>query len=289
MVVRAKPEDVCPYCKSTLEDPAVRERAQREFEREVSAAVRGVAREKIEEYRKQVSETKKGQREAARRLRSQAKERERLLKARIAATLRREMRARKSALAKLKRSHQYQLINLREVYDRESLRAKSEQESAFNAQLKEIIQNYGNLATLHQKELERVKKAHDENEILIRRKDSDISKLRVELARSSSKLEAKELMLQLHERNATIEKLGSRIQDLESRLGEQPQAPTPKEENKSMTADEQREKLKEYMRAIIEITRSQQAKKIENSRQGPENPAEGMSESKADKLRGLFF
>src|SRR5574339_1299804 len=97
----------------------------------------------------------------------------------------------------------------------------------------------------------------------MRKKDSELTKLKIDFARSTSALEVKELMIQLNDRNATIERLGARVRELENKIGLDQRTVTnsTRESAKAMTDDEQREKLKEYMRAIIEITRSQQPEK----------------------------
>jgi hypothetical protein len=59
-----------------------------------------------------------------------------------------------------------------------------------------------------------------------------------------------------------------------------------------MTDEEQREKLKEYMRAIIEITRNQQAEKRQTAASADENEVksnEQAEESKPSRLLGWFL
>jgi uncharacterized phage infection (PIP) family protein YhgE len=167
---------------------------------------------------------------------------------------------------------------------------QKEQEMTLNARLQEIIRNYGNLASGHQKEQERLKKIHDESDTILRKRDSEIARLRVELAKSSSKLEIKELMLKLHERDDTIERLNSRIEELEGKVDVPPLPTVQKQPPKVLTDDEQKEKLKEYMRAIIEITRSQQAeKKKSNPSAEKDHVKHELPESKVDKKLGWFF
>jgi hypothetical protein len=217
-------------------------------------------------------------------------ENQKQLKDKFASTSKNEKAATKAILAKLNKTHKEQLRSLRDSYDRESLRLQKEQETNFNAQLQEIIRNYGNLASGNQKEQERLKKIHDETDAHLRKRDSEISRLRIELAKSSSKLEIKELMLKLHERDDTIARLNSRIEELEDKVIGPPPSPTRTEPTKVLTDDEQKEKLKEYMRAIIEITRSQQAEK-KKSDLGPEKEhlKHELPESKVDKKLGWFF
>jgi hypothetical protein len=207
---------------------------------------------------------------------------------------RKDKEANRTALVKLKAAYQERQQNLRDAYDREKLQMQKDGESSFNARLQEIIQNYGALASSHQEELGRLKRVHDQNDVLMRKKDSEISRLKIELAKSSSRLELKELMLQLHERDDTIEKLNGRIRELEGRVVVQQQrssSPAAKEPQKPLTEDEQKEKLKEYMRAIIEITRSQQAekKRAEPVRHGDKEKMDLGDNSKVDKILGWFF
>ena len=269
--------------------------AQRDFDLALSRKVRELGRAKADEYRELLREIKVRQHEETQRIRTQGKQRESELREKLLASSKKEKDAYKHALARMKRNHQEQLENLRSLYDRENLRMQKEQESSFNIQLKEIVQNYGSIAAGHQKELDWLKRAHEESDVLIRKKDSEITRLKIELARSSSKLEIKELMLQLNERNVTIEKLNERIQEFESKLGvEKRPPPTPVQKDRpktTMTDDEQREKLKEYMRAIIEITRSQQAekKRADLTGRNEERSSQEFGESKVDKVLGWFF
>ena len=236
-----------------------------------------------------INQGKKQKSTEVHKLRLVSKQEQRELKVRLTDAVRKEKTSKKVVLAKQRKIYQDQLRALRNAYDRENLRLQKENESSFNLQLQEIIRNYGNLATGHQKELERLKKVHDENDTLLRKKDSEVARLKIELAKSSSKLQVKDMALQLHDRDDTIQRLNGRIQELEGKL-QAPQRPKPKEPQKTLTEEEQREKLKEYMRAIIEITRNQQAeKKRVDSSSDEEKPKQEMTESKVDKKLGWFF
>jgi hypothetical protein len=213
--------------------------------------------------------------------------------------VRKEREKQKKKLASTKRTYQTQLRNIREIHDREILFSQKEQEHAFNAQLKEIIQNYGNLGSSHQKELERLKKQEDLNKVLMKKQDREIMKLKIEVARSSSKMREKDLAMQVSEKDMVIERLNARIQDLEtgSRTGAEaaPIKPEARQVQKTQTAtldeDEQKQKLKEYMKAIIEITRNQQQAEKKHSDSVDEGMGETKHEpspSKVDKKLGWF-
>ena len=284
------PVNACPVCNTDLADPVRFEQAKKELEKELSGGIRDSTRKQKDEYRAILKDLKEKHRVEIQALRRANVERQNELRGKLAAGAKKEKAAQKVALAKLKRNHQDQLRNLRDSYDRENLRLQKEQESSFNLQLQEIIRNYGNLATGHQKEQERLKKIQDEIDSQLRKRDSEISKLRIELAKSSSKLEVKELVLKLHERDDVIERLNSRIQELEGRIVAPPRPAVAKEPQKTMNDQEQREKLKEYMRAIIEITRNQQAeKKKADFLQDMEGEKPDLPESKADRKFGWFF
>jgi hypothetical protein len=285
-----KPENTCPVCDTDLVDSRRLEQAKNELDKALSRGIRDSTRQQRDEYRGLLKGFKEKHKSEVRDLRRASAQQQNALRGKQVAGAKKEKTAYKAALAKLKRNHQEQLRNLRDTYDRENLRLQKEQESSFNLQLQEIIRNYGNLATGHQKEQERHKKIQDENDSLLRKRDSEIANLRIELAKSSSKLEVKELAMKLHERDDTIERLNSRIQELEGRVVAPSRPPVTKETQKTMSDEEQREKLKEYMRAIIEITRSQQAEKKKSDHlQGMEGEKPEIPESKVDRKLGWFF
>jgi DNA repair exonuclease SbcCD ATPase subunit len=279
----------CPFCKTDLVDPKTTERLERQLNNAIAKRTRDFSRQEREKYGEMIKEAKELQKAEIQKIKLAGKDQQRELKERLTNAMKKERMANKAALAKHSRRHQEQVQALRDAYDRENLRMQKEHESSFNLQLQEIIRNYGSLATGHQKELERLKKMQDEYDALLRKKDSEISRLRIELARSSSKLQVKEMALQLHDRDDTIENLNARIQELEGKLVAE-QRPAPKATQKTLSDDEQREKLKEYMRAIIEITRNQQAeKKNANPAPDDEKSRNEIAESKVDKKLGWFF
>jgi DNA repair exonuclease SbcCD ATPase subunit len=282
--------NACPVCKTDLVDSVKFEQAEKGLDAEIGNRVRDATRRQTEEYRKMLREIRIRQQAEIRDLRKSNAEQLKESKDRLAAVSKKEKAAHKAALAKLKKNHQEQLRNLRDVYDRENLRLQKEQEAALNVQLQEIIRNYGSLATGHQKEQERLKKVHEEIDALLRKRDSEIAKLKIELAKYSSKLEVKDLSLKLHEKDNTILTLNSRIAELQGKSVPQHRPAVQTESQKTLTDDEQKEKLKEYMRAIIEITRSQQAeKKKTEGIHGLEDATPDLPESKVDKKLGWFF
>lgn len=284
-----KPDNDCPVCNTDLVDPVRLEQAKKALDKELSSGIRDATRKQRDEYRAMLKDLKEQHRTQIQAQRRANAERQNELSGKLATSVKKEKAGQKAALAKLKRNHQVQLRNLRDSYDRENLRLQKDQESNFNLQLQEIIRNYGNLATGHQKEQERLKKIQDEIDSQLRKRDSEISKLRIELAKSSSKLEVKELVLKLHERDNVIERLNSRIQELEGRVVAPPHPAVAMEPQKTMNDQEQREKLKEYMRAIIEITRNQQAEKKKSDLLQDMEGEKPDLQSKADRKFGWFF
>lgn len=284
-------EQSCPYCKSSVDRSALA-RAEKQLEIQIQERIRDEGRKKDSEFRELVRDLRVRHQQEIRDVKLRARESERKVKEKFVTSARKEKEAHRREVVKVRRLHHEKLQKLRDSYDREILRLQKDQESAFNLQLKEIIKNYGDLASGHQKELERLKKLHDESDDLIRKKESEISKLRIELAQSASKLEVKELMIQLQERNATIERLNLRIEELEHRFALQQRQTPVKATARPMTDEEQREKLKEYMRAIIEITRNQQAEKRQTAASADENEEksnEQVEESKPSRLLGWFL
>jgi hypothetical protein len=277
-------------CRSDLLDSTRVEQAENTLDAELSKRVRNATQQQTEEYRRMLKEIRDRHQNEIKELRRANLDNQNQLKEKFTTNAKKEKAANKAALAKLRKIHQDQLRSLRDSYDRENLRLQKEQEMTLNARLQEIIRNYGNLASGHQKEQERLKKIHDESDTILRKRDSEIARLRVELAKSSSKLEIKELMLKLHERDDTIERLNSRIEELEGKVDVPPLPTVQKQPPKVLTDDEQKEKLKEYMRAIIEITRSQQAeKKKSNLSAEKDHVKHELPESKVDKKLGWFF
>ncbi len=125
----------------------------------------------------------------------------------------------KTELAALKRKFDEQLKSEREfhnkTHEKQRLMFQKEQEAIVKNRLKEAVQNYSDLVADQRKELEKVRQMHNEYDTTMRKKDEEIVQLKIELAKSSADLQTRKIVMQLAERNATIERLQSRIGELE--------------------------------------------------------------------------
>ncbi len=289
----------CPLCKNALVDGKEYEHLLQDLDDRAAQKHEKMSRKQKKEYEATLGALRSKYLREIQTLKKNFRDQQKTLKRTLGEQARKEREKQKRKLTSAKKAYQAQLRNIREIYDREILFTQKEQEHAFNAQLKEIIQNYGNLGSSHQKELERLKKQEDLNDVVMRKKDREIMKLKIEMARSLSKLREKDLAMQVSEKNIVIERLNERIQELEtgSRTGVQaaPIRPETGQAQKTKTAkldeDEQKQKLKEYMKAIIEITRNQQQaeKKLsESADQSMEETKHESSTSKVDKKLGWF-
>jgi HrpA-like RNA helicase len=101
------------------------------------------------------------------------------------------------------------------VYERQRLELQKDQEKILKDQLREVIQNYSNLTSSYQKELEKIRKVQYEHDDIMREKDAEIVRMKLELVKSQSDLQTRRMIMQLAERNAMIERLHSRIEELE--------------------------------------------------------------------------
>ncbi len=289
----------CPLCKNALVDGKEYEHLLQDLDNRTARKHEIMSRKQKKEYEATLGALRSKYLREIQALKKGFRDQQKTMKRTLADQARKDREKQKKKLMSVKKAYQAQLRNIREIYDREILFTQKEQEHAFNAQLKEIIQNYGNLGSSHQKELERLKKQQDLNDVAMRKKDHEIMKLKIEMARSSSKLQIKDLAAQVSEKDMVIERLNEKIQNLEagSRTGVQaaPIRPESGQAQKAKTAkmdeDEQKQKLKEYMKAIIEITRNQQQaeKKLSDSPdQGMEETKHESSPSKVDKKLGWF-
>jgi len=211
-------------------------------------------------------------------LRKNLKNQQILLKKRSDAQFRKEKDSFEKKAREMKKNNQLALQDTRDVYEKQNLMAQKEQEKAVNNQLKEIMQTYSGLATSYQKEIEKVRKMQEVHEGIVRRKESEVARLKIELAKSNTDLQIRRLVLQLGERNASIEQLQRRIRELESMMAStySPQTQTnntytfdEREREASKTAEGHQEKddsdagmsqkqralRDEFMTAIKEITR----------------------------------
>jgi len=266
------PEPKCPLCKNTLADPMEQDHLTSELDSRILRKHNELSRQEKGEYSARIHDLNSGHAKEIQTLKRNHKDQQDLLKKRLAEQKKKDNASLSKKLAQVKKNAQTQTRNIREAYDIENLRMQKEAESAVNTQLKEIIKNYGDLALSHQKELERLKKLQDENNLVMRKKDNEIARIKIELAKSTSELQVKELALQIRERDTMIERLSGKIRELEGKPIPQ-RLSEPRKGTKETQKDEdgQKEKLKEYMRAIIEITKNQQLSQKKSANPGEES------------------
>jgi DNA repair exonuclease SbcCD ATPase subunit len=304
----------CPVCKSALPDKAASEVASKELEKLVSQKHFDLSRKDKKEFEKEIQELKVKQRNEAKNLRRSLREKQVLGKKNLDERLKKEKESFAKKISEMKRNQQLSLQNTRDIYERQALLTQKDQEKALNGQLKEIMQNYATLASSYQKEVEKIRKMQDDYEGVLRKKDAEIARLKIDLAKSSSDLQIRRLVVQLGERNAAIEQLQRRIRELESVLessyaqqhpSQSKDTGSPYENDQriaetaqdSVTASQQRKDLRdEFMTAIKEITRehrrSSENDASKDSSAGTNNPSgtQGSSDSQSrmDKMRGFF-
>jgi len=266
------PEPKCPLCKNTLADPMEQDHLTSELDSRILRKHNELSRQEKGEYSARIHDLNSGHAKEIQTLKRNHKDQQDLQKKRLVEQKKKDNASLSKKLAEVKKNAQTQMRNIREVYDIENLRMQKEAESAVNTQLKEIIKNYGDLALSHQKELERLKKLQDENNLVMRKKDNEIARIKIELAKSTSELQVKELALQIRERDTMIERLSGKIRELEGKPIPQ-RLSEPRKGTKETQKDEdgQKEKLKEYMRAIIEITKNQQLSQKKSANPGEES------------------
>lgn len=284
------PEPKCPLCKNTLADPMEQDHLTSELDSRILRKHDELSRKEKGEYAARLHDLNSGHAKEIQTLKRSHKDQQNLLTRRLAEQKKNDKASLSKKLAQVKKNNQTQMRNIREAYDIENLRMQKESETAVNTQLKEIIKNYGDLALSHQKELERLKKVQDESNVVMQKKDIEIARLRIEAVKSSSELQVKELALQISERDTTIERLSGKIRELEGKPVPQ-RLSEPRKDAKEAQKDEdgQKEKLKEYMRAIIEITKNQQLSQKKNANPGNERSSitdEELPTSKVDKALG---
>jgi DNA repair exonuclease SbcCD ATPase subunit len=284
----------CPICNASLVDQAENERVARELESRIARRHADLSSKEKKETEATIRRLEASHRKEIQDLKRSVKGQIDDLKKKFSEKERKDKQTYRKKLVQMKKSHQVQLRNLREIYDRETLRAQKDQEYAFNNQLKDIVQNYSGLASNHQKELERTKRVQDESNSVVRRKDNVIARLKTRIAKSSSELQVKELILQLNERNAMIERLHGKIRELETKLeGPRPPQQVVGQMQETLTREEEeKQKLKEYMKAIIEITRNQklmEKKRGESAGRSASRSVDEPSTTSVDKLLGWFF
>jgi hypothetical protein len=94
------------------------------------------------------------------------------------------------------------------------------QETILNNLIMELIRDYSKLSLNYQKELEKTNQLQYDHYNTIRKKDFEISRLKIELARSTSDLRAESLALELADWNIQIKRLQSKVESLEAQLSQ---------------------------------------------------------------------
>jgi len=268
-------ERKCPVCKRELADRSEYEATTKELERRVSERHLELSKKQKRDFESALRGMKADHRREMQTLRKNLKNQQILLKKRSDGQFRKEKDSFEKKAREMKKNNQLALQDTRDVYEKQNLIAQKEQEKAVNNQLKEIMQTYSGLASSYQKEIEKVRKMQEVHEGIVRRKESEVARLKIELAKSNTDLQIRRLVLQLGERNASIEQLQRRIRELESMMASiySPQTQTStldeREQETSKTVEghlekgdsdagmsqKQRALRDEFMTAIKEITR----------------------------------
>lgn len=313
-------------CKRELADRSEYEATTKELERRVSERHLELSKKQKKDFESALRGMKADHRREMQTLRKNLKNQQILLKKRSDGQFRKEKDSFEKKAREMKKNNQLALQDTRDVYEKQNLMAQKEQEKAVNNQLKEIMQTYSGLASGYQKEIEKVRKMQEVHEGIVRRKESEVARLKIELAKSNTDLQIRRLVLQLGERNASIEQLQRRIRELESMMASiySPQTQTStldeREQETSKTAEghlektdsdagmsqKQRALRDEFMTAIKEITREHKRAHEDNisssgrtaagNDSGKDDPsmAEGKdshsdNSSKMNKMRSWFL
>jgi DNA repair exonuclease SbcCD ATPase subunit len=265
-------EPKCPVCKSDLAGRSEYEATIKELEKRISES----SSKQRKEFQRSIQEMKVDHRHEMRTLRKNMKSQQLLLRKRSSEQSKKERDSFRKKMNEMKKNHQVAQQYIRETYEKQNLMTQKEQEKAVNNQMKDIMQNYSSLASSYQKEIEKVRKMQEQNESTLRRKESEVTRLKMQLTKSNTDLQIRRLVVQLGERNASIEQLQRRIRELESMMA-------PPQEQRAHTYDdstfdereqaakamanhnddtgmsnEQRNLRDEFMTAIKEITREHQ-------------------------------
>jgi DNA repair exonuclease SbcCD ATPase subunit len=312
-------ETKCPLCKGALPDSAEYEATSKELEKIVSRKHLELSREERKEFEKAIQDLKVKERNETKNLKRILRDKEVLMKKNFDERLKKEKDTFAKKISEMKKNHQINIQDTRDIYERQALLTQKEQEKSLNGQLKEIMQNYASLTSSYQKEMEKMRKMQEDHEGVLRKKEGEIGRLKIELAKSSSDLQIRRLVVQLGERNAAIEQLQRRIRELESVLdsshtqnrplanktiasyeheegGSERTADTTQE---SIAASQRQKDLRdEFMTAIKEITREhrQSTKDDTNKETSASNSASDStarqgssdSQSKMDRMRSFF-
>ena len=316
-------EPKCPACKRELADRAEFEAIAHELERRVIERHSELSKKERKDFEGTIREMKINHKSEIQALRRHQRHQEMMLKKMLNDQFRKEKNAFAKKMTVMKKNHQMALQDTRDIYERQNLMMQKEQEKSVNSQLKETMQNYANLASSYQKEMEKVRKMQEEYEGVVRKKEGDIARLKIELAKSNSDLQIRRLVVQLGERNASIEQLHRRIRELEATLTSttyNPQTLTSNDTSSSepqhmgsgnrtdegqqisdvAVTQRQKDLRDEFMAAIKEITREHKQvheKNISSGRSaGSESDADSTEDqgsststpSKANKKWGFF-
>jgi DNA repair exonuclease SbcCD ATPase subunit len=208
----------CPVCKNELANRAEFAAIVEELERKVMERHSELSKKEKNEFESTIRDMKVNHKNEIQTLKISERQQEKMLKKMSNDQFRRERNAFSKKMAAMKKSHQIALRNTRDIYERQNLMTQKEQEKSVNSQLKETMQNYANLASGYQKEMEKIKKMQEQYEGVVQKKEGEIARLKIGLAKSKSELQIRRLMVQLGECNASIEQLHSRIKELEAKL-----------------------------------------------------------------------
>jgi hypothetical protein len=218
MTKSPQPEPKCPGCKRTLTDPKEYDSAKGEFERRVNDMHLELSRKEKKEFATMLRDLKIKHRVEMQRLRTDFRQKEVAFRKKATSQLKSEKVSYKQKMESLRRDHQISLQNTREVYETQSLIAQKEREGLFNNQLREILEDYSSLAASYQKELEGLRKVQNDYGKEIRKMEAEIARLKISIVKSTSDPQLGRLMVQLGERDATIDDLRSKVTELESKL-----------------------------------------------------------------------
>lgn len=270
-------EPRCPVCKNELANRAEFVAIVEELERRVMERHSELSKKEKKEFEGTLRDMKLNHKSEIQALKKSERGQEKMLKKMLNDQFRKETNAFGKKMAAMKKNHQIALQNTRDLYERQNLMTQKEQEKSVNSQLKETMQNYATLASSYQKEMEKIRKMQEQYEGVVQKKEGEIARLKIGLAKSNSDLQIRRLVVQLGERNASIEQLHSRIRELEATLTStyNPRTPTNNEapssqsqhmvdsnrtnESQQVTdvavTQRQKDLRDEFMTAIKEITR----------------------------------
>src|SRR6059036_3457620 len=218
MTKSSSPEPKCPACKKTLTEPAEYDDAKQELERKVSQVHLELSKKEKKEFDMSLADMRIKHRTELQRLRTSFRQQEALLRRKSNDHLKTEKASHKQKLEALRRDHQISLQQTRELYESKNLTAQREREGLFNNQLREILQNYANLTSNYQKELERLRTVQDDYGSMMRKVEAEIARLKINIVKSTADPQIARLMIQLEERDATIDDLLSKVTELEAKL-----------------------------------------------------------------------